>query len=64
MITILSSILAIVAFFITWLVADFFIAPRDKWTKSGFVIWLTKLGMSITTAAYTFSIVYVFFGGK
>lgn len=64
MILILSIIIAVIAFFVCWAVSDFFIAPRDKWTKSGFAIFLVKLGMSITASAYAFSVVYVFFGGK
>jgi hypothetical protein len=59
--SILAGIGAVVAFVIAWLVSEFFIPPRDHWSKSGFTILLVKLGMAFTAAFYTYGFIYVFF---
>jgi len=60
--TIIAVIVAIIAFVITWLVSEFFIPPRDHWTKSGFVIFTIKLGMACMAAFYAFGFIYMLFG--
>jgi hypothetical protein len=60
--TIIAVIVAIIAFVITWLVSEFFIPPRDHWTKSGFAIFTIKLGMAATAAFYAFLFIYTIFG--
>lgn len=40
-------IVSIIGFIIGWKVSDFFIAPRDYWTKSGAVMLTTKLGIAV-----------------
>jgi hypothetical protein len=49
------------SFMITWSISTFFMAPRDFWTKSGFVIFSTKLGMASTAAFYVFSLILIYF---
>lgn len=62
LISILAIIAAIIAFVIAWLVSEFFIPPRDHWSKSGFTILLIKLGMAFTAAAYTYTVIAVLLG--
>ena len=59
--SILAGICALVAFVIAWLVSEFFIPPRDHWSKSGFAILMVKLGMAFTAAFYTYGFIYFFF---
>jgi hypothetical protein len=54
---IISFLVAIVAFIVTWLISEFFIPPRDHWTKSGYSILLIKLGMAGGIAVWVFIIV-------
>ena len=65
---IVSLIIALIAFIITWLVSEFFIPPRDHWSKSGFSVLLVKLGMAGGVAFWFFLIfgqlVIGFFGAK
>lgn len=61
--TIIAIIIAIAAFLITWAVSEFFIPPRDHWTKSGFTILIVKLGMCLTVVFYVFTAIAAFFGG-
>jgi hypothetical protein len=49
-----SLIIALIAFIITWLVSEFFIPPRDHWSKSGYSIFLVKLGMAGGVAFWVF----------
>jgi len=51
---IVSLIIALIAFIITWLVSEFFIPPRDHWSKSGYSILLVKLGMAGGVAFWVF----------
>ena len=60
--SILVVIGGIIAFVVAWLVSEFFIPPRDHWSKSGFAILLIKLGMAFTAAVYTFTIIAVMLG--
>lgn len=62
LLSILAGIAGIIAFVIAWLVAEFFIPPRDHWSKSGFAILLIKLGMAFTAAVYTFTVIAVMLG--
>jgi hypothetical protein len=45
---------SLTAFIVTWKFSDFFIPPRDYWTKSGFSILVVKLGMAAGAAFWTF----------
>jgi hypothetical protein len=60
--SILSVTAAIIAFAIAWLISEFFIPPRDHWSKSGFAVLLIKLGMAFTAAVYTYTIIAVLLG--
>ena len=65
---IVSLITALIAFIITWLISEFFIPPRDHWSKSGYSILLIKLGMAGGAAFWVFllvgQLVIGFFGAK
>ena len=65
---IVSLFIALIAFIITWLVSEFFIPPRDHWSKSGFSVLLVKLGMAGGASFWVFLIVgqlvISFFGAK
>jgi hypothetical protein len=65
---IVSLILALISFIITWLVSEFFIPPRDHWSKSGYSILLIKLGMAGGIAFWVFlfvsQLVIGFLGAK
>jgi len=65
---IVSLIIALIAFIITWLVSEFFIPPRDHWSKSGYSILLIKLGMAGGVAFWVFlfvsQLVIGFLGAK
>ncbi|MFC6875892.1 hypothetical protein ACFQZF_06090 [Flavobacterium myungsuense] len=43
-----TCIIALIGFIIGWKFSDFFIPPRDYWTKSGSAMWATKLGIAVT----------------
>lgn len=45
-----TGIIALTGFIIGWKFSDFFIPPRDFWTKSGSVMLGTKLGIAATGA--------------
>lgn len=60
--TIIAVIASIIAFIVTWLVSEFFIPPRDHWSKSGFVLFTIKLGMAVMSAFYAYGFVYILFG--
>jgi len=57
---ILCVIAGFITFGVTLKVANFFIAPRDHWTKSGFVMLTTKLGMAVTASVYVSIFLYMF----
>jgi hypothetical protein len=65
---IVSLFIALIAFIITWLVSEFFIPPRDHWSKSGYSILLIKLGMAGGAAFWVFlfvsQLVIGFLGAK
>ena len=65
---IVSLITALITFIITWLISDFFIPPRDHWSKSGYSILLVKLGMAGGAAFWVFlfvsQLVIGFWGAK
>ena len=54
---ILGTMAGIVGFIITWMVSDFFIPPRYNWTKSGFSVFLIKLGMAGGVAFMAFAFI-------
>jgi hypothetical protein len=62
--SILSFIIAIITFIITFKISNFFIAPRENRRLSGFAILMLKLGMAGGTAFLTFIYILVLFGGK
>ena len=45
-----TGIIALIGFIIGWKFSDFFIPPRDYWTKSGSVMLGTKLSIAVTGA--------------
>lgn len=45
-----TGIIAIIGFIIGWKFSDFFIPPRDYWTKSGSAMLMTKLSIAATGA--------------
>lgn len=45
-----TGIIALIGFIIGWKFSNFFIPPRDYWTKSGSAMWVTKLGIAVTGA--------------
>ena len=45
-----TGIIALIGFIIGWKFSDFFIPPRDYWTKSGSVMIGTKFGIALTGA--------------
>lgn len=45
-----TGIIALIGFIIGWKISDFFIPPRDYWTKSGAVMWGTKFSIAATGA--------------
>jgi hypothetical protein len=49
-----SIIMAIIAFGITWMISEFFIPPRDHWTKSAYSVVVAKIGMASTAATLTY----------
>lgn len=50
----LGFILAVLAFVLTWKVSEFFIPPRDHWSKSAYAVFVVKLGMAAIAAVVTF----------
>lgn len=62
--SIIAGVAALIAFIITWLVSEFFIPPRDHWSKSRYVIFTIKLGMAAMAAFYTYGFIYILFGVK
>lgn len=62
--SIIAGVAALIAFIITWLVSEFFIPPRDHWSKSRYVIFTIKLGMAAMVAFYTYGFIYILFGVK
>lgn len=45
-----TGIVALIGFIIGLKFSDFFIPPRDFWTKSGAAMWGTKLSIAVTGA--------------
>jgi hypothetical protein len=45
-----TGIVAIIGFIIGWKFSDFFIPPRDFWTKSGSAMLTAKLSIAATGA--------------
>ncbi len=45
-----TGIIAILGFIIGWKFSDFFIPPRDYWTKSGSAMLTAKLSIAATGA--------------
>jgi len=45
-----TGIVAIIGFIIGWKFSDFFIPPRDFWTKSGSAMLTAKLSIAATVA--------------
>jgi hypothetical protein len=45
-----TGIVAIIGFIIGWKFSDFFIPPRDYWTKSGSVMLGTKFSIAVIGA--------------
>ena len=45
-----TGIIAIMGFIIGWKFSDFFIPPRDYWTKSGSAMLTAKLSIAATGA--------------
>ena len=45
-----TGIIALIGFIIGWKFSDFFIPPRDYWTKSGSAMFSAKLSMAVTGA--------------
>jgi hypothetical protein len=62
-VSIISFFIAILAFFITLKVSDFFIAPSDRWRKSRYAIFMMKLGMAGGVALWIFFITATFLSG-
>jgi hypothetical protein len=46
-----TGFIAIIGFIIGWKFSDFFIPPRDYWTKSGSAMMTAKLSIAATGAA-------------
>ena len=44
--------LAVLGFVIGWKMSDFFMPPRDYWTKSGAAIWGTKFSIALGGAYF------------
>ncbi|RAR73765.1 hypothetical protein [Flavobacterium aciduliphilum] len=44
------AIIALIGFIIGWKFSNFFIPPRDYWTKSGLAMFSAKLGIAVTGA--------------
>lgn len=47
-----TGIVAIIGFIIGWKFSDFFIPPRDYWTKSGSAMLTAKLSIAATGAGF------------
>ena len=47
-----TGIIAIIGFIIGWKFSDFFIPPRDYWTKSGATMLGTKFGIALGGAYF------------
>lgn len=45
-----TGIIALIGFIIGWKFSDFFIPPRDYWTKSGSAMLMAKLSIAATGA--------------
>ena len=45
-----TGLVALIGFIIGWKFSDFFIPPRDYWTKSGSVMLGTKFSIAVTGA--------------
>lgn len=45
-----TGIIALIGFIIGWKFSDFFIPPRDFWTKSGATMIGVKFGIAVTGA--------------
>ena len=45
-----TGLLALFGFIIGWKFSDFFIPPRDNWTKSGVTMFGVKFGIAVTGA--------------
>ena len=58
---IIGFILAVLAFVLTWRVSEFFIPPRDHWSKSAYAVFVVKLGMAATAAVVAFLYASIFF---
>lgn len=43
----------LVGFIYTWKFSEFFIPPRDHWSKSAFAVIITKIGIALTGAYFT-----------
>ncbi len=56
----LCSILGLLTFFVVLRIANFFIPPKDHWTKSGFTMLMTKVGMAFTASVYVALFIYMF----
>jgi hypothetical protein len=48
-----TGIIALIGFIIGWKFSDFFIPPRDYWTKSGYAVLMTKLSIAATATVVT-----------
>ena len=44
------GIIALIGFIVGWIFSDFFIPPRDYWTKSGSAMMSAKFTIAATTA--------------
>ncbi len=47
-----TGIIALIGFIIGWKFSDFFIPPRDYWTKSGATMLGTKFGIALGGAYF------------
>ena len=45
-----TGLVALIGFIIGWKFSDFFIPPRDYWTKSGYTMLMAKLSIAATGA--------------
>lgn len=45
-----TGLVALIGFIIGWKFSDFFIPPRDYWTKSGSAMLMAKLSIAATGA--------------
>lgn len=59
----ISFVLALISFFITLKVSNFFIAPSEHWRKSRYAIFMMKLGMAGGVALWVFFITATFLSG-